>query len=334
MSTPPPGPAYRTLGLTVPVTEALNPKLWRERYAFGITLGTGEQPTAQDAISKLLGCSSARGLPRTATGKQIAEANATIQDAVKTIPDAVIGWFLRAAMSELEFRIGVPMGVVVYKSDPLDPGIVQGVDFDVKVPRKDFTRDNQLNFYRTDLPAGTISIERIRAYWFDQPVWSISEADGNADLIRFDRPGIAGAHIMPTQSATLLVAMPALGTAAYGSLQLIFGFPSPLPSVWAVDYTVGPRNRYGQIGAIPAVVAHWIYCRAGVFLLSIGGRAAARGLTNASLSIDGLSKSVGLAGAGAINKALEDRLTEATKSLDIPALQIQMRGLRVVGYGS
>jgi hypothetical protein len=327
-------PAYNTLGLTVPVTDLLDPVLWRERYAFGITLGTGDRPVETDSVARLLGCSSSRGLPKTLTGKQAKEAEAALADGVTTMSDDVITWFLRAAVSELEMRLGLPLGLVVAKGTPIAPGLVRGTDYDVEVPLKPFLNTDQARFYRIDLPAGTIQIDRIRAFWFGQLVWSISAADGNRDLIVFEHPNTASLHLMPTQSATLLVAMPALGSAAYGSLQLIMGYPSPLPGVWSVDYVMGPTNRYGGPGDIEAVLAHWVYARAGVLLLSIGGRAASRGLQSASLSIDGLSKSVGLAGAGAINKALEDRLQAVTDSIKWQDLKLYKAGLRVRPYGA
>lgn len=316
------------------MTDLLDPKLWRERYAFGITLGAGDRPVETDSIAKILGCAPPRGTSKTLAGRELKAASSALQEAACGLSDTVIGWHLRAATSDLEIKLGIPLGLVVAKGTPVDAGLVRGQDYDVEVPRKEFTNSNARLYYRIDLPAGVVSVQRIRAYWFNQLVWSISAADGNLDLIQLEHPGTSSLHIMPTQSATLLVGFPEIGGFAYGSMQMICGYPSPLPAVWSVDYTIAPRARYGAVGEVEAALAHWVYCRAGVLLLSIGGRAASRGLTNASLSIDGLSKSVGLAGMGAINKALEDRLKEATEAIDWQQLRLYKRGLRVVPYGA
>lgn len=269
------------------------------------------------------------------TPEQAAAAQGVVNQAVNEIGDDVIRWHLRAAMSELEIKLGMPMGTVVVKGDPVDDGLVQGVDYDRVDPRRVFLMSDQRTHYRIDLPAGVVSVERVRAYWYDQLVWSISGTDSNYGLIRLEHPGTSSLHILPTQAATLLVAVPSIGTAEYGALQLIHGYPSRLPGVWSVDYTLAPVTKTGVVGHIEVALAHWIACKAGVLLLSIGGSAASRGLTSTSISIDGLSRSIGLQASAmyGIYSALETRMKEAEEAIDWKHLRTYKRGLRIRGYG-
>lgn len=327
-------PPYRTLGLTVPVTDALDPQLWRERYAYGIVLGPGEKPAESQALQTLLGCKSKKGQPKTAGARAITTPDEAIACLASEIPLKVIRWHLRAAASQFELMSGMPLGVVTVVSDPVDAGLVQGVDYDLREPRRPYTAANQRDYYRIDLPGPVLSIERIRAYFFDQLVWSIAPDENNMDMVLLEHPAQGSVHILPNQNATILVTAPQLAAPYYGPFRLMGELPSPLPGVWAVDYTMGPRTSWGTPGEIPAAVAHWIYCKAGIMLMSIGGMSASKGLTNASLSIDGLSKSIGLQASAmyGINSALENRMKEATESLDIDRLKLQLKGLRVLKY--
>jgi hypothetical protein len=331
-------PAYRTMGLSVPVTEALDPALWRERYAYGITLGVGEPSAETAALKDVLGCDTSRGHPKTAGGRALKAETADdcISALATEIPPSVIRWHLRAAMSELEIKLGIPFGVVVTKGIPVDDGLVQGTDYDRAEPRRVFLESERRAFYRVDLPASVLSVERVRAFWFDQLVWSISADDNNQALIQLEHPSTGSMHLLPTQAATLLIAMPISSSPEYGSLQMMMGYPSQLPGVWSIDYTQGPMTKQGQPGHIEAALAHWIYCKAGILLLSMGGMAASKGLTNASLSIDGLMKSIGLQASAmyGINSALENRLKEAEEAIDWNKLRLYKRGMRIRPYGA
>lgn len=314
---------HRTLGLTVPITELLDPARWRERYAANIILGTGETLAESSVLAELHGCRPS-GAPQT---KGLQEDD---DETVNEIVDDVIRWHLKVALSELEMRIGIPMGIVVCKSPPVDDGLTLGVHYDKVVPRLPFLRSEQMEFYRIDLPAGVISVERIRAYWYGQVIWEISAAAFNDAMIRLEHPGTSSLHIIPTQTTSLLLA--GLGAGFYGPLHLLGGEEQALPDVWAVDYTLGPKSKYGAVGTIEAALAHWCYCKAALLLFSMAGQAISRGVTNASLSIDGLSKSIGLNGAQGLNAALEQRFKEAEEAIDWKDVRTYKRGLRVRPY--
>lgn len=309
---------HRTLGLSVSVAEALDPKLWRERYAFGLVLGPGAPSRRSEALRQALTCAGKRAT----VGEDLCAA-------VNELPDEVIRWHLRAAASEIEVKLTLPLGIVVVKGSPVDDGLVRGVHYDREAPKLPFLESNRQNFYRIDLPHGVVSVERVRAYWFGQLVWTIEPDDG---VLLLEHPGVSSLHLVPTVGSTLLVAAPTVTSPVYGPIQFLGGFQTTLPGVWSVDYTIAPTTKTGEVGQIEAVLAHWIYCKAGILLLALAGRGASKGLTSASLSLDGLSKSVGL--PPAINAALEDRLKEATDAIDWQALQTYKRGLRVVPYGA
>lgn len=315
--------SHRSLGLTVPVTEALDPVLWRQRYAHGIVLGpTTTAARSNAALRAALGCD---GSP--------AALQAAASQVANEIPNDVIRWHLRVAASELEVKLGIPLGIVIVKGAPADDGLVQGRDYDRLAPRLPYLDSERRSYFRIDLPAGVISVQRVRAFWFGQLVWTVEEGDG---MLVLEHPGTSSLHIMPRFGVTLFLSAPtAVLPAQYGAMQLLYNVAGGLPDVWSVDYTLGPVTKTGEVGQIEAVLAHWIACKAGILLMSIGGMAASKGLTSASLSIDGLSKSIGLQASAmyGINSALETRMKEAEEAIDWKALRMYKRGLRVMPFG-
>lgn len=323
---------YRTMGLTVPVTEALDPVLWRERYAHGLFLGQGPAAAPDGGSGSLADrlCAT-KGSPKTGALRALEASQDALNRIVTEIPYETIRWHLRVAMSELETKLGIPMGIVTVKSLPVDPGVTRGRDYDRAEPRRPFTRSDQANWFRIDLPPNVISVERVRAFWFDSVVWEISAAQNNTQLFKLEWPRIGSGHILPTTTANLFIS----GT-AYGALSLHNTFHSPLPDVWGVDYTIGPMDHYlGQPGQIEAVLAHWVYCAAGIMLLSSGGLAKSQGLTNASVSIDGLSRSIGMqaSGIGGIYSALTAAYDAAMTRIDWKAIKLYKTGLRIRPFG-
>lgn len=316
------GPYHRTLGLTVPVSELLDPVKWRARYAYGLLLG----PTADPTVVAGLSCKETRWETAQTAGGQAVQA-AAVADVVDEVPAETIRWHLRAAVSELEVKLGQPFGIVVAKSTPVDEGLIRGVHYDLEVPRRPFLRSDQMQWYKIDLPTGVLSVERVRAYWFGQKVWEVA-----AENIHLEWPGVGSSHILPTSMSTLLISSPAMSTADYGAFQLIQGWTANLPAVWAVDYTLGPRTHSGAPGEVEAVLADWVYAVAGQKILAIAGTAAARGLQSMSLSIDGLSRSVSLP-QGGINGLAVQAFKDAETRIDWKALKLYKSGLRIRPYG-
>lgn len=321
----PSSPAYRTLGLTVPITDLLDAKKWRRLYAAGVVLGRGDGPAeVQSPIDTILGC-GASGQGSYASAFAGTSEIDKICEGLNELNDDVIRWQLRAAASELEVRLSIPLGIVVCKGAPVDAGQELGRTFDVLVPRKTYSWSNARQFYKIDLPAGVISVERVRAFWYDVSIW---EAAPESIVLE---NSVSTMHLLPAATSTGLM-IPAYGAPGYAGLYRIGAHPSPLPAVWSVDYTLGPRSRYGAVGTIEAVLAHWVYCKAAPIIFGLAAQAATGGITSSSLSLDGLSKSVSL--PAGLYDALIKRFTDAEASIDWKSLKVYKKGLRIVPYGA
>lgn len=302
----------RILGLSVPVAEVLDPKLWKERYAYGVLLG---------AIQREWRTVNRGGDLRRELVKVIDE-----------IPASTIRWHLRAALSELEVKLGVPMGVVICKSSPVDDGLVVGRDYDREVPRLPYTLGENEAWWRIDCPPGCISIERVRAYYFGTKIWEFSEDRGNLEHVRLVWPRQGVLHLLPTNLASIIVTP----EGRTGVFHTVYANRVGVPDFWSVDYTLGPTAKQtGQVGHIEAVLAHWVYCAAGILLLNLASMAVSKGITSSSVSMDGVSRSVSLQASAmyGMNSALEHVYDEAMKRIDWKALRAYKRGIRVKMYG-
>ncbi len=291
------------LGRSINVKDVLDPALWRARYAYGLPVG--EKPSD----------------------------GARARSFFDGIPDDTIRWHLRAALSEAEMHLGIELGIEVLKARPVDPGLVKGQHYDRTVERLPFTRGEEEKFFRIDLPHGpVISVERVRAYYWDTLVWEFSNSDptGSLQNIQLEWSKAGSIHIVPANMQAFMVTK----SGTWGVWHTIRLSNEPIPAVWAVDYTIGP-NHNDTPGHVPAVLAHWCYCVAGILLLSIGGLAQSKGLSSTSLSFDGVSKSVSLQASAiyGINSALETALDNATKRIDWKKLRAAYgRGMRVRMY--
>jgi|DEB0MinimDraft_6_1074348.scaffolds.fasta_scaffold37070_2 hypothetical protein len=304
-----PGTTYRDLGLSVPVTEAVDPKLWRERYAWGLPVGKDPHDPSDPCRKKLKVLSG-------------------------SLPDKVIGWHLRAALSELEGKLGLPLACERVLMPEIDTGEVKGVTYDRVMPRMPFTRDQPQNWFRIDLPPGVISIERVRFYFYGALAWELSEAQNNIDQVKLEwgRQGIA--HILPLSFQHWIVTQ---GGAFYSNVWHTINYHrTPLPDAWAVDFTRGPVSRHGgEAGKLEAVLVAWCYARAGKTLLSMSGLAQSQGLTSTSISLDGVSRSLSLQASAiyGLNSALEKALEDSNKSINWKQMRAWKRGIRVKPYG-
>ncbi len=301
-------------GLTVPVAEVLDPDLWRQRYAYGLIAGI--MPTETTLFARL------------AKAKIDASGEGTSEAAkvVKSLPDAFIRWQLRTALSELELKVGMPMGITIYKGDPVDDDLQRGVEYDALWPRQPYLLSQMDTWYTLTLPPSVISVERVRAYFFGTKVLEVPAAN-----IQIQWPKQGGMNMLP-----LFSALNAANGGWYGGAVglLLLRMTPPIPSVWSIDFTTGPITDNGQSGHIPAAAAAWVYAVAGQFILSIEGLARAKGVSSASVSMDGVSRSISLGGngPGGINAAAVGALKEIESRIDWKLLRTSMRGIRVVAY--
>lgn len=340
-------PRYRTLGLTVPVADVLDARLWRLRYAVGTNAGVTPQVAADPSTSEGQACIFGGEVRAILEGAIDQEQAALAGELLAGLPDSTIRWHLRAALSEAEVKLGVPMGVEIVKSNPIDVGLVQGVHYDRVRRRLPFYRSDMSEWWVLRIPEpSVISVERVRAFYFGTQVWHFDggrapgetvEVTQGDDVIRlvWGKQGIA--HLLPVQLSAFIAVggSDGMASAEYGLWNTITQHQTAVPDFWAIDYTVGPVTRSGEVGRIEAVIADWVSAVAAMKLLSIAGLQQSRGLTSASVSMDGVSQSVGLQASAiyGLNSALENVYKEAEKRIDWRRLRAYKQGIRVVPYG-
>lgn len=293
----------------MPVSEVLNPHLWRSRYAYGLLRG--------DRFGQ-------RSLAERISIAEAGESN-TPSEVLDGIPTELIRYHLRVALSTLEVLLDYPMGVQVVKSTPVDEGLVLGTDYDVERGRLPFTQGETAEWYRIDLPGNIISIQRLRAFFFDQIVWEISDDDPN--LLRMQHPRQGVAHIIPIQLSSLIVR-----ASGFGLWETVWGFAmqSPIPQFWAVDYTTGPVTNQGQPGHIELVLAHWVAMCAALSIFGIDSVLSTYGVTSTSLSFDGLSRSISV--PTNIHQAAVEAFEKLMELIDWKAMRTRKKGIRVIKY--
>jgi hypothetical protein len=319
---------HRELGLTVPVSEVLDPDLWREGYAFNLVLGQGPRLAESQYLAGVGPACAPTLTAQTLRGREVEQVADEMEAYAAELPDNTIRMHLRAALSELEVKMQIPLGTVVCKATPVDEGLVKGVDYDKEVPRSVFLQSDMENYFRIDLPPSVISVERVRAYWFNQLMWSITAP---SEVLRLEHTN-SSLHLMPTTGSFLLIwPMPTLPV--YTLMQHLVHRQHALPDVWAVDYTLGPVTKTGTVGHIELVLAHWARLKAAMTLLPLAGAGRTKGIASSSLSIDGLSKSVSLAGGGSqsIWTSVEQAYQKALDGIDLNRLIIYKRGLTIRG---
>lgn len=304
------------MGLSVPVADVLNPRLWRERYAYGLIVG--RPPPDGSTLAERLAASIA------------AAQNPTAAATVAGLPDDLIRWHLRCALSELEVKLEYPMGIEVIKGDPVDPGLVLGTDYDRIEPRRPYTQSGVNNWYRLDVPGPVVSVQRIRAFYFDNLVFTTTEEEADGTSIEVTHPKQGTIQILPLQTVLTLITR----SGWYGSANLLLmnqAQASPIPAVWSIDYTRGPVADDGTPGHIEAVLANWCYAVAGMTILGIDGLARSRGITSTSLSMDGVSRSISM--QPNLNGTLIDYFDKLTQRIDWKAIKSFKKGIRLIPFG-
>lgn len=304
----------RTLGLTVPVSEVLNVEAWRRRYAWGVPLAGPSDftPTQslKEACTRLNDCA----------------CDEQVKSFVAQIPDDVVRWHLRAALSELELKLGVPMGIVVVKTPPLDTGVVLGQHFDRLGRRLPLYQGDANEYWKLSLDFGVISVERVRGYYFGQKLFEVA---GSSVIV--EAPSSGGLHIDPLTMRAALNNV-SRTVAGFDIAYDLWRIREQIPDFWAIDYTLGPRDNMTQTaGQIEVVIAHWVGARAGQMLINQAGTAAAQGIASTSLSMDGITRSVTLSQSAmyGVNSAYELVLKAMTEAIDWRALRDMKRGMPI-----
>jgi hypothetical protein len=307
-------PSYRCLGTTCSVAEAIDPALWRKRYAWGVALGGSVDLKA--AIRRCGG-----------TERDLED----LKRLVEGIPLDVIAWHLRSALSDAEIKLGISMAIRRYKGMPTEDGFVLQRDYDLRSEPIAFNPATSRDFIRLDLPPSLLSVERIRGVAWGNVVldWTPETTGVHIDIVDGQRGEVS---VTPTELRSLSVAFGAVGPAVLAQNR-------PIPGFWRCDFTCGPWAKYDgkdMPGRIELAIADWIGLTAGVRLLSLAGTASGGGIASASLSVDGLSKSFSTTASAmyGLNSALEAVYKEAADSIDWKALRAYKNPMRVIAMST
>ncbi len=305
---------YRTLGLTVPVSELLDVAKWRDRYAWGVPLAGAEAFTPTQRLQE-------------SCGRLNEACDGQVRTLIAQIPDAIVRWHLRAALSELEVKLGIPMGIVVVKTPPLDTGVTLGQHFDKLGQRLPFYYQDAAEYWKLSLPYSVLSVERVRGVYFGTTIVTLA---GSSVILEWPGPGAA--HINPIDMRTALSGATYANTYASDLFTDLWRMREQVPDFWAVDYTIGPRDKFtGESGKVEVVLAHWVGLRAAKLLINLAGTASAQGVASTSLSMDGITRAVTLSQSAmyGVNSAYELVLQSYTDSIDWKSLREVKRGLPV-----
>src|SRR4029077_6023901 len=234
--------------------------------------------------------------------------------------DAAITSTVQALIEEAQGKLGIQFARQRVLTYP-DPGLVLGVDYEIEGEPLTYHRTRwDIGHFVINLPfANIVSIERIRVFYGNP----LTHAPTKALYL------VPPEWILFTEKEGVLRVLPSL-YGIYPQPHAPWGFQGYayrdlVPGFWAVDYTIG----YGQI---PLDVARWIGLRAAIAVLAQAGASAGvgGGLGTKSLSMDGISQSVGYAqGTYGPYSGVIATYQEELKCLDIKQLKLRYHGIRV-----
>jgi len=253
-----------------------------------------------------------------------AELNAVKAEAAGLLPDHVVTTQLCAALSELGAKLHARMNVQRVRSEPLDSTVsnVLGVDYDRGRDPIPYVKSMSEQFLRIDLGESVISVERVRFQNYGATVLNLDTV-AQLDNIRIADRKAGIIHIMPTtgylQIETAAGNEPLLMASRFRAFNYDHSSRNnTLPASWLLDYTTGPvDNATGRTGFLDASLVNWIDAYAGVILFSLSGIAVGGGIASTSLSIDGISRSIGTTASAmyGLNSAFEKVLADRSKEI-------------------
>lgn len=318
------GDDYRELGTSVPVAELVDPKLWRERYAWMIPAG---QVWGGVTFKELIGQPCRPKPPGSSASGTCGTDDDDADLSGFGFPDSVVRWHLRAALSELEMRLTINLGMQLVHSEPLVDGEIQGRDFDVLEPRRTLATAQVDGYAQIQVLPDVIRVDRVRGIWYGTTVLDLKRSE-HPDALTITHPKEGVIAIRPPLGYAAITTPTPYSWLGLPSFWFSRGFV-PVPGFWAVDYLRGPISKDGKPGHIEAVFANWVYAAAGLTLLALDSAARSRGLASSSLTMDGVSRSVTLAKNGDLNAVLTDAFDRIDKSIDWKATRLGKRGLRL-----
>lgn len=219
--------------------------------------------------------------------KQVYLFGASLQDDSGTpFPSRMFEWYIDAAVAQLEKELDVPLVATDITDEVHDH---YGVDY---------SRWGWLKLHKFPV----IQVDRLA---FQYPSMT-DEVVINDDWIVLEDNGQTGVvQVVPGQGSIADVLL------IPGSLMPLWsGTTGRVPGIWHVDYRAG-----FEPGTVPGDVKHAIAMMAAVGILNIAGDLiAGAGIANLSISVPGLSQSVGTT-SSATNSGYGSRIIEYQKEL-------------------
>ena len=286
----------------------------RSKYDFYDLTGADDYYYQVDYINSTSGEVSSRGAPIRATPPPSSKVltptelrnlhfhGISFQDGQgNEMPDSTIQHFIEAAIAHTERLIDIPIRRKV--SSDVTPGADDGSY------GGDYIRSEWRNYYYAKLPeAPIISVESAQLVFpgSDTPAF-----DFPLDWLRLEKQS-GDMYIVPGSGAT---ALGSAGILYNGSMPYVFGRTGIIPGIYRISYTCG-------FDPVPADVKELVALQAGVSIFDqLGDLILGAGIATTSLSMDGLSQSVGTtssatnSGYGARTGAYKKRIKEMTEAL-------------------
>ena len=233
--------------------------------------------------------------------------------------DAAMQQILNGILTDVQSKLGISFARKVLKTDP-DYGLVQGTDYDIEGERlHHFRAQLTSTHYFIPLPySNVVSVERVRLFYGNQHVYTVPD-----DWVYFtSKEGVL--RINPSLTNAVLQS----NFGGFDSVFYTFFYRDCIPHAWSLDYTFG----YGQIDAD---IARYIGLLAAIQVLSLAGMGAdiSGGLSNESLSQDGISESVGYAqGKYGPYSGLIQMYSDELERMDLKQKRLAKKGIKVAVF--
>jgi hypothetical protein len=242
--------------------------------------------------------------------------------------DAAMAMLIQNWIEVAQGKLGIQFARQRVKTYP-DAGLVLGTDYEIQgEPLTYFQASPGQQHFVIPLPFANIqSIERVRLFYGNPQQTPQAHVlyQVPMDWILFtQKEGILKINPSIT-NAVLQTQMIGGATGGFESIYYGYFHRGEIPGAWAIDYTIG----YGQI---PFDVANWICLNAAIPVLSLAGMGAAggHGLSTQSLTMDGITESLGYAqGKYGPYSGIIETYKAQVECIDIGNLKMRYHGIKV-----
>ena len=244
-------------------------------------------------------------------GKVMADRNGNVMSL------DVVQNFLNLALEKLESRLSISFARKRVKMFPIDPGLIEGKDYEVALPRMNWDIQEAKEYLKVILPhSQVISIERVRAYWRNSLIWNVPLSEVK---LRDYKAGFF--NIVPQN---------VVGWVSLGGFLLppaIAAISSPLSYMvdfWSVDYTYGLKTMDGDLKA-------WVFYEAAMDILTILGSAQNPGIASKTITYDGLTTATTTTASAIYNiySSDIDAFRQKQQQIDLDKKKQKMHGMRI-----